>query len=143
MQDRYLKAVASLLLTVPSMSFAIDPYAFNISWSPTPEVFTAIPTLGAYWTFLLIALVALTALRVSKQNPSLMRSLVLTVGCSLLAAGGLFIDKAVSGTQQITESACTAGNATYSGETPGATFGNTSDCALTVSVDIPTDLAFD
>ena len=135
MQHRYIKAAVSLLLGVPSLSFAAPYYEFTISWGPV----TAIPTLGAYWTLLLIALAALTALRVYQQNPSLKRSLVLTVGCSLLAAGVVYTDKAVSGVHQISANACAAGSATYLGETSDATFQNTSDCALTVSVDISTD----
>jgi hypothetical protein len=132
------RLVGVMLVSLPSLAFAGSQPPIGINWSPVSSV----PTLGAFGAYLLIALVAITALKVFRQKPGLLRGFVLLSASALIASGTLYIDQVVSGPTVITASTCERGSDTYGFQDSSAQFANDSECPMLLNLDITDQPSF-
>lgn len=120
------KVILVMFAALPTLSFAGSPL-ISVSWSPV----TSVPALGSYGLYLLIALIAVVAMRLLKPQPTFLRGLAVLSAGMLFASSALHIEKVVSLPEPIfSGTECTSGQADYPDEVAGIDFANQSQCPM-------------
>lgn len=132
MKAVFCRLMGASALGFSSLSFAGSP-DIVVTWSPVASV----PTLGTYGVYLLIGLVAVVALRLFKQKPSLLRGFTLLTGGALVSAGALHIEDVVSEPNLpepiFSGQACESGQSSYPDQVANIAFVNQSQCPMQLS----------